>query len=74
MPCTVHDTVEGSVYPYRCARCGGCFICQHRLKGRLFWVCADGVEVPATMSPGWPVSKPFPPLVLHASWWSRLLK
>ena len=56
--CSLHNTVEGGIYPYRCHRCLQCFLCAHRLLDRRFWLCADGTRIPTTFSPGVPV----PPL------------
>jgi len=56
--CTVHAVVEGGwggqprVYPYRCAHCGRCFICAHRLIGYHTWICRDGRRALTTPSPG----------------------
>lgn len=52
--CTLHDTIERGVYPYRCSRCQGCFVCQHRLIDRSFWICRDGGQVSTRLSPGVP--------------------
>lgn len=58
-PCTLHDVIERGVYPYRCHRCGKCFVCAHTQttyqRGQLAWVCADGCIVPARFTPGVPV-------------------
>jgi hypothetical protein len=55
--CAVHDVIEidadeRPVYPYRCSRCGGCFVCEHQLVGRTHWICRDGFRKPATRDPG----------------------
>ena len=57
--CTLHDVVERGVYPYRCHRCGECFVCKHTLvfigqTGQRAWRCANGSIVPSTPSPGVP--------------------
>ena len=59
--CTLHDVVERGVYPYRCSRCGECFVCRHFLffdevGERHYWLCRDGSggRVPTTPSPGVP--------------------
>lgn len=49
--CTMHEVTEfipnrGWIYPYRCSRCGGCFLCQHDLVGYEYWICHDGYEKP----------------------------
>lgn len=56
--CTMHDTIENGVYPYRCDECGECFLCKHTLThGRRYWRCGSDPEmVPTTYSPGVPVS------------------
>lgn len=43
------------IYPYRCSRCGGCFLCEHKQIGYEFWVCRDGYHKPTTPDPGVPV-------------------
>ena len=53
--CTLHEVIEGSVYPYRCHRCGGCFLCQHYLLGYRYWVCRTWLLWPVArtvVSPG----------------------
>jgi hypothetical protein len=62
--CTLHDVIEGGgwggqprVYPYRCHRCGRCFVCQHTpgtIGNEHFWVCADGIVVAAKHCSGVP--------------------
>lgn len=52
MNCTMHLTIENGVYPYRCSRCGRCFLCGHSLIGYAFWVCHDGHQKPTTPDPG----------------------
>lgn len=41
--CTLHTVIEGHwplrCYPYRCPRCGQCFVCRHWLIGYRWWVC-----------------------------------
>lgn len=62
--CTVHNDVEGPagrrIYPFRCHRCGECFICGHKLifprEAGSYWICADGGSMPTKPSPGVPVS------------------
>lgn len=59
-PCTMHAVIENGVYPYRCVRCGSCFLCQHTAHthpdGTRCWICPDGAHFPATPSPGVPVT------------------
>jgi len=65
--CTLHDVIEGGwggqprVYPYRCYRCGRCFVCAHTQSGQhptQQWICHDDGIVPATPSPGVLVDSP----------------
>ena len=48
----MHETVEQGYYPYRCSRCGECFLCGHKLLGYEFWVCSDGYKKPTRPDPG----------------------
>lgn len=55
--CTMHTVQELNnegqwVYPYRCSRCGGCFLCAHTLIDYAYWVCADGYRKPTLPDPG----------------------
>jgi len=54
--CTMHETIENEngidIYPYRCYRCGGCFLCEHKLIYPKWWVCADGTKVSTRPTPG----------------------
>ncbi len=62
IPCTLHTVVEGGwngqplVHPYRCARCGRCFVCQHSQWGpdNCLWVCFDKARIRSTPNPGTP--------------------
>jgi hypothetical protein len=55
--CPLHDAMEEErgwmVLVYRCSRCLGCYLCQHRvdLDGRR-WRCCDGVWRPVVFDPG----------------------
>lgn len=55
--CSMHNTVEGGVYPYRCSACGGCYLCQHKLRRYEFWECFNGKLRPTHLDPGVPVTK-----------------
>lgn len=55
--CTIHDVIEtdhegNRVYPYRCSRCGGCNICQHKQIGYTHRVCRDGAKRHMGWDPG----------------------
>lgn len=62
--CTMHDTIEFTrtspdagydSYPFRCPRCGECFLCAHKLTHlqqhtthTWAWTCPDGYVALAT--------------------------
>ncbi len=50
--CTMHEAIEGVFYPYRCARCGRCYLCGHILLDYAIWVCHDETRTPTTYAPG----------------------
>jgi hypothetical protein len=54
-PCTLHDTVENGLYPYRCHRCDRCFVCGHLRLGYHWWLGRCGLHRTVS-SPGVPVS------------------
>jgi hypothetical protein len=44
-----HDCLQqgnGNEYLWLCSRCGGCYVCKHKLvpfgDGTLMWKCKDG--------------------------------
>ena len=57
--CSMCSTVEGTreagigVYPYRCHRCGRCFLCGHWLIGYKLWVCLRPIGWGLSIPCGW---------------------
>ena len=53
--CTIHEVIECGIYPYRCSKCGRCFICGHIRVGYRWWLCLHPLGLARTrFSPGVP--------------------
>ena len=52
--CSVVEGPRGvNIYPYRCSRCGRCFVCHHWQIGYRWWVCKWPLGLMSTRpSPG----------------------
>jgi len=61
--CSMCSTIEAGCYPYRCQRCGRCFICSHRRLSYRWWISLwPWCLVRTTFSSGVPVVADIPNL------------